>query len=261
MKPNKFDRFEAEDPDSCAGYGDFAEAYDALTVVVPYDEIADYYSRIIREMTDGTRVLDIGCGTGNLTVRLAEKGFEVTGMDASPDMLMYAAQKSADIMWISRNMDAEDFGVRADAVISTLDSINHLSDKAAAERCFRAAAQCLESGGAFVFDVNTVFKHREVLAENTFVYDVDGVYCVWNNTFDPGDNGVDIDLDLFFEREDGSYERGGESFREIAFTEDELREMLKRSGFEAVNVWEYLAFSAPTERSEKLLVAARRTGA
>ena len=252
------DHFDDEELDGFAGYGDFAEAYDALTVNVLYDEIADYYSQIIKGMTEGTRVLDIGCGTGNLTVRLARKGFVMTGMDSSTDMLTFAAQKDPDIMWICRSMEAEDFGIYADAVISTLDSINHLPDKAAAERCFRAAAGCLDSGGAFVFDVNTIFKHREILAENTFVYDVDGVYCVWNNTFDPADNGVDIDLDLFFEREDGAYDRGGESFREIAFAESELREMLEKAGFEVADIWEYPTFTAPTDRSEKLLVAAKR---
>lgn len=239
------------------GYCDFAEAYDALTFNVPYDDLCEYYSRIIKEMTSGTRVLDIGCGTGNLTVRLAKAGFELVGMDASEDMLMYAAQKSSEVMWICRSMDSREFGVQADAVISTLDSINHLPDRAAVERCFRGAAEALKSGGVFVFDVNTVCKHREVLGGNTFVYDVDGVYCVWSNEFSEADNGVNIELDLFFEQPDGSYLRGGESFREIAFTEAELCGMLEAAGFEVANVWEYPTFNAPTEQSEKLLIVAR----
>lgn len=240
------------------GYGDFAEAYDALTFNVPYDEIADYYAKIVRGMTSGTRLLDIGCGTGNLTVRLKERGFDVIGQDASPDMLTYAAAKSHEILWICRKMEETELGEEVDAIVSTLDSINHLPGKTAVEECFRRAAENLKSGGAFVFDVNTVYKHREILGENTFVYDVDGVYCVWQNTFDPADNGVDIELDLFFEEEDGSYSRGGESFREVAFSEDELRRMLENAGFEVVNVWEYPTFNAPNERSEKLLFAARK---
>lgn len=238
------------------GYCDFAEAYDALTFNVPYDEICEYYSQIIKKMTSGTRVLDLGCGTGNLTVRLAGKGFKIVGMDASEDMLKYAAQKSSEVMWICRSMESGEFGVQADVVISTLDSINHLPDRAAVERCFRGAAEALKSGGVFVFDVNTVYKHREVLAENTFVYDVDGVYCVWSNEFDDSDNGVDIELDLFFEQSDGSYDRGGESFREIAFTEAEFRGMLEGAGFKVANVWEYPTFNAPNELSEKLLIVA-----
>lgn len=241
-----------------AGYGDFAAAYDALTFNVPYDEIADVYEKVLRSLTGGERLLDMGCGTGNLTVRLAERGFDVIGQDASTEMLTLAAAKSCEVNWICQKMEETELAERVDAVISTLDSINHLPDKAAVERCFRRVAENLKSGGAFVFDVNTVFKHREVLAENTFVYDVDGVYCVWQNTFCSKDNGVDIELDLFFEEEDGSYIRGGESFREVAFSVEELSEMLNKAGFEVVNVWEYLTFDKPHEKSEKLLFAARR---
>lgn len=241
------------------GYGDFADAYDALTFdVIPYDEIAAYYAKIIGGITSGKRLLDMGCGTGNLTVRLARRGFDVIGQDASPEMLSIAAAKSAEILWICQKMEETDIGEEVDAVISTLDSINHLADRAAAERCFARAAASLKKGGAFVFDVNTVYKHREILADNTFVYDVDGVYCVWQNTFDESDSGVNIELDLFFEEEDGIYSRGGESFREIAFPEDELRGMLDKAGFEVLNVWEYLTFAEPTAQSEKLLFAARK---
>lgn len=240
------------------GYGDFAEAYDALTFNVPYDEIAGYYAKILGAMTSGRRLLDMGCGTGSLTVRLMKRGFDVIGQDASSDMLTFAAAKSGGITWICQKMEDTELGEEVDAIVSTLDSINHLSDSAAVERCFRKAAENLKIGGAFVFDVNTVYKHREILGGNTFVYDVDGVYCVWQNTFEPADNGVDIELDLFFEEEDGSYSRGGESFREIAFSEEELRRMLEDAGFKVVNVWEYLTFSEPNENSEKLLFAARK---
>ena len=243
------------------GYGDFAEAYDALTFNVPYNEIADYYVRILGGITDGKRLLDMGCGTGSLTVRLAERGFSAIGQDASPDMLTFAAAKSDKITWICQKMEETELGGEVDAIISTLDSVNHLPDRAAVKRCFRRAAENLKSGGAFVFDVNTIRKHRETLGDNTFVYDVEGVYCVWTNSFDPSDNGVDIELDLFFEEEDGSYSRGGESFREIAFSETELRKMLTAAGFEVVNVWEYMTFSAPSDSSDKLLIAARKTAA
>lgn len=244
--------------DFCEGYGDFAAAYDALTFNVPYDEIADYYTKILCSLTDGKRLLDMGCGTGSLTVRMKKRGFDVIGQDASADMLTYAAEKSSDIFWINQKMEETALAEPVDAIISTLDSVNHLPDKNAIQQCFQCAADNLRDGGAFVFDVNTIFKHREVLGENTFVYDVDGVYCVWNNTFDPDDNGVDIDLDLFFEEEDGYYSRGGESFREIAFSEKELRCMLENAGFTVVNVFDYMTFDSPGEKSEKLLFAAKK---
>ena len=238
------------------GYGDFAEAYDALTFNVPYDEIAEYYREILCGLTNGKRLLDMGCGTGNLTVRLAGFGFDVIGQDASSEMLTIAAAKSSEIRWICQDMAQTELASPVDAVISTLDSINHLQSIGEMERCFQAAANSLEKGGVFAFDVNTVYKHREILGSNTFVYDVDGVYCVWQNEFDPSDNGVDIELDLFFEDEDGAYIRGYESFREVAVSEAELRRSLEKAGFQIVEILDYLTHSIPNDKSEKLMIVA-----
>ncbi|MDE7399949.1 MAG: methyltransferase domain-containing protein [Oscillospiraceae bacterium] len=240
-----------------AGYGTFANCYDMLTFNVPYDEIAKYYASILSKMTDGKQVLDMGCGTGNLTVRLEKLGFEMIGQEVSINMLTYAAEKSNKVTWICQKMENTDLPYPVDAVISTLDSINHLESREDISKCFQRVAASLKRGGAFVFDVNTPFKHREILGENTFVYDVDGVYCVWQNTFCAEDCGVDIDLDLFFEDEDGRYSRGEEHFREIALSDEEICRLLEETGFEVVNIWEYLTFDDPKSDSEKMLISAK----
>ena len=240
------------------GYGEFAGVYDELTRNVPYDEIADYYTKILEEAAVGKRLLDMGCGTGNLTIRLKEKGFDVVGLDGSSDMLSEAFAKNDGIMWICQDMTEIDLGEEFDAVVSTLDSVNHLESKSEIECCFKRVNENLRPGGIFAFDVNTIYKHREILGNNTFVYDAEGVYCVWLNEFSEEDNGVSIDLDIFYEEEDGSYTRGGESFREIALSDDEMREILEKCGFEIVNIFEYLTFNRPDEKSEKLMIAARK---
>lgn len=243
-----------------AGYGEFARAYDLLTENVPYDEIARYYDKIITSLGGGRRLLDMGCGTGSLTVRLAELGYEVTGADASADMLSVAAEKSDKIRWICQSMTELELYRAAETAVSTLDSVNHLADAGEMLACFKRLAQNLTAGGLFVFDVNTVYKHREILADNTFIYDADGVYCAWSNTFRPEDSGVDIELDLFFENEDGSYSRGYESFGEAALPLGELTELLGRAGFGVERVYDYLTFDPPRGDSEKLLIAARKNG-
>lgn len=241
------------------GYGDFAEVYDALTLNVPYDEIAEYYAKAVAGITDGKRLLDMGCGTGNLTVRLKKAGFDVVGLDGSSEMLSMAAAKDPEILWVCQDMTKANLGEEFDAVISTLDSINHLGSKDEIERCFRRVNKNLKTGGAFAFDMNTIYKHREILGNNTFVYDVDGAYCVWLNEYSEEDRGVSIDLDIFFEEEDGTYTRGGESFREIALSADEISGMLVKCGFEVVKIREYLSDNEPCEKSEKLFICARKS--
>lgn len=242
-----------------AGYGLFAQVYDKLTENVPYEDIAGYYDRKIKQYGGGSFLADIGCGTGNLTARLARLGYDVIGADASPDMLSIAMNKPHDgVQYICQPMTELELYGEADVIVSTLDSVNHLADAAEIKRCFEAAAINLRSGGLFLFDVNTIYKHKNVLADNTFVYDVDGVYCVWQNSWQPQDFGVNIDLDIFVECEDGLYERMEESFREIALPQERLVSMLESAGFEVLEVREYLTDQPAGENSEKLMFCARK---
>lgn len=241
-----------------AGYGLFAQAYDRLTGNVPYDKIAEYYcSRIKKFNTGGNFLADIGCGTGNLTARLAAKGFDVIGADSSPDMLSQAMNKPHDgVQYICQSMTELELYGEADIIVSTLDSINHLENIGEIEKCFGAVSVNLRQGGLFLFDVNTIYKHEKILADNVFVYDLDDVYCVWQNKFCPKDNGVDISLSIFAEAEEGLYERMEESFREIALPQAEIERLLAVAGFELLEVCEYLTDGQPHIDSEKLMFCA-----
>ncbi len=244
-----------------AGYGEFASVYDLLTENVPYDEIAAYYDGIIKSCgAVGGLLLDMGCGTGNLTMKLAALGYDIIASDASPEMLSVAVSKLTDnnIQYICQSMTETDLYGAVDIAVSTLDSINHLDSAEDIGRCFVRTAQNMNKGGLFLFDVNTVYKHRHILAENTFIYDVDGAYCAWQNKYRPDDDSVGIELDLFYENDDGSYDRGYESFREIALPQEQYMAMLQRAGFEVLNVYEYLTLEHPTGTSEKLMFVARK---
>jgi len=242
-----------------AGYGDFARVYDILTENVPYDRIARYYDGIIKSLgVSGVVLCDAGCGTGSLTVRLKAMGYDVIGADASSDMLSFAAAKDPSIRWICQNMTELSLCGKADIIISTLDSVNHLSDVDEIGRCFGRFSKNLKRGGLLLFDVNTIYKHREILADNTFIYDMPGIYCAWNNTYSQKDCGVDIELDLFFEERDGRYVRGYESFREIALTRENMRALTEKAGFVIERELDYLTYDPPKEKSEKLMFAARK---
>ena len=142
-----------------------------------------------------------------------------------------------------------------DVTVCVLDSINHLDSAEDILRCFKSVSLFCDPTGLFVFDINTVRKHREVLADNTFVYDMDKVYCIWQNYLDcnSDDNRVDIALDIFTENEEGSYERSCEDFSEIALPLDEIEELLRKAGFKILDRYDYMTTDKGSENSEKVL--------
>ena len=142
-----------------------------------------------------------------------------------------------------------------DTCICTLDSLNHITDKAKLQRVFDRVALFMNEDGYFVFDVNTVYKHRHILANNTFVYDTDKVYCVWQNSLKEN-NIVNIDLDLF-EREGETYRRYSEHFKERAYEIDELTEMLSQSGFEVKAVYRDMSTDSLQADSDRAVFVAR----
>ena len=142
-----------------------------------------------------------------------------------------------------------------DTCISTLDSLNHITDKATLQAAFDKVALFMNPGGLFVFDVNTVYKHQKILGNNTFVYDTDEVYCVWQNSLKEN-NIVNIELDLF-EKADGVYTRHSERFKERAYEIDELKEMLKKAGFETLAVYRDMTTDALTDDSDRAVIVAR----
>ena len=246
------------------GYTDFARYYDILTDNVDYNDIAFYYSDILQKHgSKKGKLLDLGCGTGNLTVRLERLGFSnITGCDLSQNMLDLAKEKSDHIKWLRCDMSKLPFENEFDTVIATLDSINHLKDEKAIEQAFEGIYRSLKNGGIFAADLNTPYKHQNILADNifTFDYEDEGLYCVWENQQVSSDplNRIDMFLEFFELLEDGNYKRSSDSLSEIALPPEKIKEMLIRSGFEVLECSEYLTGEELEEESEKFTIIAKK---
>ncbi len=240
-------------------YGVFSLYYDALTENVQYSVMANRIcSLLTRYGIDRGLLLDLGCGTGTLSVLLAQRGYEVIGADCSPDMLMEAQNKAseagAQILFLCQPMEHLDLYGTVRAAVCTLDALNHLPDRAAVETALGRTALFLEPDGVFIFDVNTVYKHREVLGNKTFVYDTDEVYCVWQNTLRADGVTVDIDLDFFVPLEENNiYERESEQFSERAYSAEEWEEMLSNAGLRILERFDGYSQDAPYEKSERIV--------
>ncbi len=242
-------------------YEVFADYYDRLTGNVEYKSRAQYILELLKKHGhEPGLTLDLACGTGSLTLELKKLGVDIYGIDGSADMLSVALQKAADegeqILYLCQRMQSIDLYGTIDTCLCTLDSINHMTNPADVQKTFGRVSLFMNPGGLFVFDVNTVYKHREVLADNVFVFDTEEVYCVWQNT-PLEDNMVEISLD-FFVPEEQSYYRMTETFRERAYTTEELTAMLTQAGFEVEGIYGDMTDTAPKEDEQRLIFVARK---
>ena len=242
------------------GYHEFSRFYDNLTFNVDYVKRADHIQSVLSLYAhESGLTLDLACGTGTLTTELKKRGVDIFGVDGSMEMLSEAMDKAYDeglsILYLCQDMENLDLYGTIDTCVCTLDSLNHITDKAKLQRVFDRVALFMNPGGMFVFDVNTVYKHRSILGNNTFVYDTDEVYCVWQNSLEEN-NIVSIDLDIF-EREGESYTRFSESFKERAYEIDELIDMLRKAGFETLGVFSDMTLEPLKDDSDRAVFAAR----
>lgn len=248
-----------------SGYGIFSQYYDSLMDNVDYKKRAEYFRTLLIRygVKDGAEIVDLGCGTGKLTSELAEMGYDMTGVDISPDMLCEArnnaSDKGLDILLLCQSMDELDLYGTVDAAISTFDSINHLESAESVKETFKKAGLFMNPGGIFIFDINTLYKHRNILGNNTFVYDTDDVFCVWQN-FINDDNSVDISLDFFERGENDMYMRTCESFKERAYDIDMIKKWLCDAEFEIAEITDDLSGNPPTEETQRLLIIAKYCG-
>ena len=245
-----------------SAYSFFAKYYDELTQNVEYSRRAEYISGLLLSygIKEGT-VLDLACGTGSLSLELQKHGYDMIGVDASVDMLSIAQNKAyeqnADIMFLCQYMQELELYSTVNAAVCSLDSINHMIEQEDVQETFCRLGDYIERGGLFIFDVNTVYKHKCVLGDNTFVYEYPDVFCVWQNSFNDEDNTVDISLD-FFENCGSSYQRHSESFTERAYEIPQLEEMLNEAQFEILDIFEELSRRPLKNDTQRAVIIARR---
>ena len=242
-------------------YSEFAYSYDSLMNDVDYKKRTDYICSLFERFDRmPTLMLDLACGTGEFSNLFACKGVSVIGVDISYDMLSIAREKSAergnDILYLCQDAAELDLYGTVDGAICCLDSLNHIIDYDDFCKAIARVSLFLEKDRLFVFDLNTVYKHREILGNNTFVIDTDDVYCVWQNEY-VGDDTVEINLD-FFMREGENYTRTSESFCERAYNDDEIKSALQKAGLEIEAVYEELTQNAPTDTTERIIYVTRK---
>lgn len=245
-------------------YQDFAYLYDALQKDVPYKDFAAYYLRIMEKFGGQKGLcLDLGCGTGNMTLCLDDLGFDMIGVDSSVDMLNVAREKAMEegrnILFLNQDMtDFELYGT-VNIVVSTLDCVNYITDEDALLKVFKLVNNYLDPKGLFIFDINSAYKLEHILGNNTYVSDDEEIFYSWQNSYDKKKKICIFDL-TFFEKDEDVYYRYDETHYERAYSVDEITTLLTTAGLEVVGVYDNLTFNPPNEKSERIFFVAREKG-
>ncbi|MDO5559590.1 MAG: class I SAM-dependent methyltransferase [Oscillospiraceae bacterium] len=245
-------------------YSDFAFYYDGLTKNVEYHKRALYFDILIKKYkkSGGNYLVDLACGTGSLSEEFCELGYDVTGIDNSEDMLGEAMDKKydsgSDIQYVCQDMREFELYGNADIIICALDSINHLSCAKDIQKTIERAYLFLECGGVFIFDANTVYKHREVLGNNAFTFENDQVFCAWQNFYNNDDKSVEICLDFFEKTENNYYKRFTQTISEIALETEQMDDLLINAGFEIAAHFDDDSMDPVHEKSQRVIYVARK---
>ncbi|MCL2225528.1 MAG: class I SAM-dependent methyltransferase [Defluviitaleaceae bacterium] len=247
-----------------ASYEGFASMYDALMVGTPYENWAEYIDEVLFEHFCGKprnnfTVLDLACGTGNITLRLAEMGYDLIGADASEDMLAEANRKAYEanknILFIRQDMRELNLFGTIDATVCVCDGLNYILSESDLLTVFKRVHLFLNPNGIFIFDMNTEYKFKEMFSNNIFE-DVGegGESYEWENAYDPQTKINEYRITFFLRNEDNAFE---EIHKQRAYPTSNISNLLREAGFSSVEIRNGYTHDPPTAQSDKVVYIAR----
>ena len=238
-------------------YNEFAYFYDEFNGEADYEALyAQVKARLDAHGITGGILADLGCGTGELTLMLAQAGYDMIGIDQSEEMLCVVRDKaeqlglSGGLLLLQQDLCALDLYGTIRGAVSTFDTLNHIPDL---DKAIANAAFFMEKGGVFLFDMNTPYKHQAVLGENVFTFEEEDARCVWRNHYDPDARRVTITVDIDYQE---TGEHFHEEFFEYTYTLEEIKAALEKNGFTLESVCDGESFGPLTEESERYFFCA-----
>ena len=238
-------------------YSTLAPYYDRLMVGIDYEkrceDMIGYCEKAGIKMP--CRLLDMGCGSGEMAIRFAKRGFEVTALDISEDMLALAESKAraegVKLTFVKQDMSSMVLPHEYDMIICCTDCLNYITEPKKLVSCFRSAKKYLAQGGLFFFDATTQYKFENIFACRDYILEDEGVLLAWQNEYDPESQRCEFILSIFAREEDGSYRRLDEIQHQRCYTLRELKEALLKSGLLLCEITADNVRSKVGEKSER----------
>ena len=245
-------------------YDLIAPIYDSINRDIDYSAWADFIEKIFeRELKERPElVLDLGCGTGSMTLELARRGYDMTGIDYSCEMLDRARERAemeglSGILWLLQDMRSFELYGTVDATVCCLDGINHLLTAKELKECLSLVHNYLSPEGLFIFDVNGRYKFENIYADRSYVMDEDDAFCIWQNDYNEKSKICNFYITVFKEGDGGLFERYDEMQRERLYTLRTLKRALMDTGFEPLGAYSDLAFTEASDNDERIYIVAR----
>ncbi|WNB93455.1 class I SAM-dependent methyltransferase [Bacillus sp. NEB1478] len=243
-------------------YNQFAYLYDQLMEDAPYSKWLSFIKSASKNYClNAKRLLDVGCGTGSLSVLLGKEGYEVTGVDLSADMLTVAKEK-ADNENVALSLFQQDMreleGLGQFDIITILcDSLNYILTEEDVKKVFDSANQHLRPEGLLLFDVHSIHKIHHIFMGNTFGSNDDHLSYIWQCYEGELENSVEHDLSFFIQSGD-CYERYDELHTQRTFAVEKYTAWLEECNFQVLSITGDFKDEALANDAERILFAAQK---
>lgn len=246
-------------------YENFARVYDELMDDVPYEAWADFLKEILEEQKiPGGLMLELGCGTGKMMALMAEKGYDMIGVDNSLDMLQIARERTQDkegsFLYLWQDMRSFELYGTVEAIISICDSVNYVTREEDLVEVFRLVNNYPEPEGLFIFDFNTEYKYKEIIGEQVIAEDREDVSFIWYNEYDEEEHLNYIDLRVFVQEEEDLFRKFQEEHVQKGYTLNQMKRLLEAGGLEYVEAFDGYGKQPAHEKSQRIVLVAREKG-
>lgn len=243
-------------------YSGFAQVYDFLMKDVDYNGWVDYIEKIYhKEGLKPNSILELACGTGNITNRFAKKGYDITGVDISSEMLTFAKNKAHDmginVKYLNQDMIELDYNKKLDSILCLCDGLNYILEESDLLEVFKRVYSLLKEDGLFVFDISSYYKLSEILGDNVYAENFEDISYIWENYFDEAASICELDLTIFI-RKNGLFERYQECHYQRAYRVQEILTFLKIVGFKNINIYKGFTFDDFSTNDERVNFVCRK---